>query len=84
MISEGENVIELVGDQVITGSVTFNSTIIVKGNLFIPSGAELILDDDTLIMKCEYDGQYRIQVNTSGRFDVLNGSVVMWKCLLSL
>ena len=46
-----------------------------QNNVIITTG-HLILDNSTLVIVSATDGQYKIQVNQSGRFDVLNGSLV--------
>lgn len=47
---------------------------IISGNLYIDG--EYILDNSTLKMNCTYDGQYKIQVNSTGTMKILNGSKV--------
>ncbi len=50
------------------------NTIEATGNVYVDG--LFTLDNTTLKMNCDYDGQYRIQVNATGTMEVINGSFI--------
>ena len=53
-----------------------NEEIVLTGNLIIEPGGNLTFVNGTLYMNCAYDGEWQIVVNSTGTFNVLDGSVI--------
>jgi len=52
------------------------TTLIVNGNIYVGAGATVTYDNTIIKMNCTSDGQYRIQVNATGRLILKNYSAV--------
>jgi parallel beta-helix repeat protein len=52
------------------------TTLIVNGNIWVDAGATVTFDNTLVRMNCTTDGQYRIQVNATGRLILKNLSEV--------
>ena len=65
-----------IGDWIIADETTIkNETIILNGNLIITESGELTLYNSILKMNCTSDGEYKIQVNNSGKMNILWSTV---------
>lgn len=65
------------GDWIVSGTESYyNETIVLNGNLNVESSGTLTFRNVTLLMNCTYNGQYNITVKSSGKFYVLDGSVI--------
>lgn len=65
------------GDWIVTGTESYSDqTIVLNGNLIIESGGNLTFRGVTLKMKCHYDGEYRVTVNSGGSFYMLEDSII--------
>ncbi len=53
-----------------------NLIIILSGSLIISSTGNLILKNVTLVMNCDYDGQYHIEVNSGGNLSITTNSIL--------
>ena len=65
------------GDWIVTGTESYyDEVIVLNGNLLVRSSGNLTFRKVTLKMNCAHNGQYNITVESGGRFDVLEGSVI--------
>jgi hypothetical protein len=66
------------GDWIITSDTYVkNENITIEGNITIEYGAELTLDNVTLIINASDYGSARIDVKNGGEFNVINNSIIM-------
>jgi parallel beta-helix repeat protein len=64
-------------DVVVTNNLIFqDTTISLSGDLIIKEGGDLKLSGVTLQMNCQFDGQYKIEVEPGGKLSILDNCII--------